>query len=189
MPALPKDRDERLAQLIAKGQLSVAESFRQAGFNGRDYTSKLKQPIIKERIEELRAIRAKAISTVFKKEAETSQQVALRLGITPEKILQALWFNGQRCLRGQPVLDANGVQTGQYSGKPDASGANQAFKLLGMECFNMFAEKIEVGGPGDFSRMTDDELFRKVSEDAQALGLDPSVLEQLALPPPDDGTE
>jgi hypothetical protein len=127
-------------------------------------------------------------------EIETSEQVAKSLGITKHKIISALWFNAQRCLRGQPVLDENGVQTGQYSGKPDSNGANTALKLVGMECYGMFIERVEIGGPGDFSRLTDQELAKRALDDATALGLPAEATEALLLTfqpqePSEDGTE
>src|SRR5262245_32263312 len=41
--------------------------------------------------------------------------------------------------------------------QPDASAANRALELLGREV-NLFTEKKEVGKPGDFDHMTDEEL-------------------------------
>jgi hypothetical protein len=40
---------------------------------------------------------------------------------------------------------------------PDASAANRALELLGRE-LNLFTEKKEVGKPGDFDQMTDEDL-------------------------------
>jgi len=183
MPALPKQKDEKLAQNLAKGTMTIQAACKDAGFtaNPAACTKKTTQPHIKERVAELRSMRERVVNRVLSQEMETSAQVAQKLGITREKILQGLYYNAQRCLRGQPVLDANGVQTGQYAGKPDANGANQAFKLLGLECFGMFVERLEIGGPGDFSRMSDDELAKRALEDAAALGLPAEATEALML--------
>jgi phage terminase small subunit len=40
---------------------------------------------------------------------------------------------------------------------PDKAGANRALELLGKE-LGMFVDRAEVGGPGDFDQMSDDEL-------------------------------
>jgi hypothetical protein len=84
-------------------------------------------------------------------------------------------------MRGDPVLDADGKPTGKYTGGTNPSAANQALKLLGMECHGMFVDKLEVGSPGDFARMTDDELRARVEADAQALGIDAEATEALML--------
>jgi hypothetical protein len=43
----------------------------------------------------------------------------------------------------------------------------------------MFVERHEIGQPGDFARMTDEELAQKITTDAEALGLDPETAEAL----------
>jgi len=194
MPALPKAKDEKLAQNLAKGIMGIKEACKDAGYSSHaaQCTAKTNQPHIKERVAELRAMRDKVVSRVLTQDMESTAQIAVRLGISKEKIIQGLWWNAQRCLRGQPELDANGVQTGRFIGKPDSHGANQALKLVGLECFGMFVERLEIGGPGDFSRMTDDELAKRAMEDAAALGLPAEATEALMLtfapdkPEPDD---
>jgi hypothetical protein len=108
--------------------------------------------------------------------------VARKLGITKTKILEALWENAQKCLRGAPILDKEGKPTGEYTGKPDAAGANRALQLIGIEAYGMFIERHEIGGPGDFARMTDEELSQKMAQELEALGLDAKAMESfLAL--------
>jgi hypothetical protein len=106
--------------------------------------------------------------------------VARKLGITKTKILEALWENAQKCLRGAQIFDKNGKPTGEF-GKPDSAGANRALQLIGMEAYGMFTERHEIGGPGDFARLTDDELFARVQTEAAALGLSADATEQLLL--------
>ena len=194
MPVLPKVKDEKLAQNLARGTMTLKAACLDAGYttNPAQVTVKTSQPHIQARVAELRALREKAITNAFEREVQTSAQIAVKIGATKEKIIQALWFNAQRCLRGQPVLDANGVQTGQYTGKPDANGANQALKLIGLECYGMFVEKLEIGGPGDFSRMADEEFQRHLLDEAAALGLPEDAQEALLLtyePEKNGGTE
>lgn len=197
MPILPKARDEKLAQNLAKGSMLMHEAHTDAGFKSKqpaDISRKCNQDHIQARVQELRGMRAKVIQRVMTQEIESSHGIALRLGITKEKIIQSLWFNANRCLRGQPVLDENGVQTGKYSGKPDANGFNQAIKLIGLECHGMFVEKLEIGSPGDFSRMNDEEFEKAFQEEALAAGLPQDAVAGLLTyspeePPKDDGTE
>jgi hypothetical protein len=103
-------------------------------------------------------------------------------------VLERLKYNAERCLRGQPVFDDTGVQIpGKFTGKPDAAGANRALHLIGLE-LGMFIDRHEMGGPGDFSRLSDDELLAKIEEDATALGVPADVIEQLLVTfQPSDG--
>ena len=49
----------------------------------------------------------------------------------------------------------------------DTPGANRALELLGKE-IGMFVDRAEVGGPGDFDQMSDDELREFVTQRASA---------------------
>jgi hypothetical protein len=47
----------------------------------------------------------------------------------------------------------------------DASAANKALELLGKTVdIGMFVERQEIGNPGEFAAMTDEELVRRVDE-------------------------
>ena len=50
----------------------------------------------------------------------------------------------------------------------DQSAANRALELLGKEA-GMFVDRREVGGPGDFARMGDEELMRFIREQQQEI--------------------
>jgi len=63
--------------------------------------------------------------------------------------------------------------------QPDASAANQALERLGREV-NLFAEKKEVGKPGDFDHTGDEEL----TEFIEAQGEVVRELERQPLTPP-----
>jgi hypothetical protein len=180
MPVLPKPKDEKLAQNLAKGSMTDQAACRGAGFttDPSAVSRKTKQPHIQERVREIRAIRDRVIQRNLETEIETSHAVARKLEITRAKILEALWENARKCLRGAPIIGEGGKPTGEYTGIPsNPAAANQALKLLGMECHNMFVEKMEVGNPGDFARLTDDELAQRITEDIEALGLDPRAAE------------
>lgn len=192
MPVLPNPQHEQAAQHLAKGGM-VIEAYMKAGFkrNSSSATQFFKRPEIAARVREIRHVLSKAVQAKLEKEIQTSQAVALKLGITKEKIISMLYYNANRCLRGQPVLDpATGEQIpGRFTGQPDARGANQALKLLGLECHGMFIEKLEIGGPGDFSRLSDDEFEVKFREEALAVGLPEDAVAGLLTydPPNSDG--
>ena len=63
--------------------------------------------------------------------------------------------------------------------QPDASAANRALELLGRE-LNLFTEKKEVGKPGDFDHMADEELIEFIETQGELV----RELERQLLPPP-----
>lgn len=163
MPAVLGDpRWEIACQHLAKGQSKV-DAYAAAGFarNAPAASKFFSRPLIAERCRELLEQRAKV-------EQRGSEIAAKKVGLSKEWVIERLMYNAERCLRGQPVLDANGVHTGKFTGKPDANGANRALHLLGLEV-GMFVQRTEIGGPGDFDRLTLDELEVKAREMQAAL--------------------
>ena len=77
---------------------------------------------------------------------------------------------------------------GKFTGRPDANGANQALRLIGLE-LGMFIERHEIGGPGDFTRLNDAEFEAKFIEEAKAIGLDETAVAGLLTYQDSDGTE
>lgn len=157
MPALGEPKWEKACQLHAKGA-SKTDAYHQAGFtrNGRTASQFFSRPHIIARVKEL-------TDAVYVAEREGAKKAAEKVGLSKQWVIERLMYNAERCLRGQPVLDANGVQTGKFSGKPDGNAANQALKLLGLEV-GMFVQRTEVGQPGDFERMELDELEREAEK-------------------------
>jgi len=62
---------------------------------------------------------------------------------------------------------------------PDASVANRVLELLGRQ-LNLFTEKKEVGKPGDFDHMADEELMEFIEAQGEIVG----ELERQLLPHP-----
>ena len=175
MPALPNPKHEIVAQELAKGT-RIMDAYAAGGFarTGASATKFAQRPEIRERVQEIQQRR-------IQKEEVASENAAKSLGLDKRWVLERLKYSAERCLRGQPMLDAQGVQIpGRFTGKPDAHGANQALRLIGME-LGMFIERHEIGGPGDFSRLTDEDLAKRVLEDATALGLPAEATEALLL--------
>lgn len=174
MPALANPKHEIISQELAKGARYL-DAYEKGGFQRNAATASkfVKRPDIQARVREIQESRIKT-------EFDASENAARALGINKKWVLQRLQFNAERCLRGQPLLDANGIQTGKYSGRPDAGGANKALHLIGLE-LGMFVERHEIGGPGDFSRLTDDELAKRAFDDAAALGLPAEAAEAVLL--------
>jgi hypothetical protein len=177
MPMLPDPRHEKIAQALARGA-GIGNAYAEGGYkkNAVAASKFCAKPEIKARVAEIRELRERL---ALEHEIKTSADVARKLGITKTKIIEALWQNAQRCLNGVPLLDDAGKATGKFAVKPGTAGASRALQLIGMECFTMFVERHEIGDPGDFARLTDDELRARVEADAEALGFDPQATESL----------
>lgn len=174
MPALPNIRQEAYAQKLAKGE-KQSEAYVAAGYKyDRGSPAKLaKHPDIRRRVAEIVAAREQA-------DEKAREKAVKKLALTEEWIVERLMYNAERCLRGQPILDKNGVQIpGQYSGKPDSMGANKALELLG-KYKGMFIDRHEFGQPGAFAAMTDEELNAKIADMGAKLGIPPKALAVMA---------
>jgi len=174
MPALLNPKHEQVCQERAKGS-NQTKAYSSVGFSDNPKAAHLffKRTEVIARVREIQNDR-------IKRDFNASENAARSLGIDKRWVLERLRFNAERCLRGQPVVDVNGVHTGKFTGKPDAMGANRALHLIGLE-LGMFIERHEIGGPGDFARLSDDELAARVEADAAALGLPQEATEALLL--------
>ena len=91
-------------------------------------------------------------------------------------MLNRLIENVERAMQAQPVLDAKGVPTGEY--RYEGSVANRALELLGKEQ-GMFVDRKEIGKPGAFDALDDEELERAI----ELLHAEVAEYEQKLLPP------
>ncbi|MCA1458419.1 hypothetical protein I6F35_35495 [Bradyrhizobium sp. BRP22] len=83
-----------------------------------------------------------------------------KTAVTREWIIGKLVENLERSMRARPVRSEDGEDSGEvYQG----SVANKALEILAKIEGHMVDRK-EVGRPGDFSGMTDDELEAKIGE-------------------------
>ena len=183
MAPLANPKHEMICQKRASGA-NQTEAYSSVGFSSNPKTAYVffKRP---EVIARVREIQQQRIQT----EIVSSELAAKQLGITKRWVLERLKYNAERCLRGQPVFDEAGVQIpGRFTGKPDAAGANRALHLIGLE-LGMFLERHELGGPGDFGRLSDEELLSEIKGSAVALGVPSDVIEQflVTFQPAEDG--
>jgi phage terminase small subunit len=83
--------------------------------------------------------------------------------------------NVERAMQAAPVLDAKGNPTGEY--RYNGGVANRALELIGKEN-GMFVDRKEVGGPGAFAELNDEELQQAIIEQTRELAeLDPEFAE------------
>lgn len=104
----------------------------------------------------------------------------IRTGLNREWIISRLMTVVDRCMESEPVTDNEGNETGTY--KFDASGANQALRMLG-DTMGLFkpAEKKD----DDYANLSDADLARIAHELAAQTGL----LENLARDEAPAGSE
>jgi len=107
--------------------------------------------------------------------AELQELSAREVQLDKAFILRALMKNLSMALGevSTPVSRVNRktgrVETAEVH-QYDGTAANRAAELLGRE-LSMFTDRHEIGGPGDFSRFSDDELRAKVREIYEAAGV------------------
>lgn len=138
MPTLKNAKHERFAQELASGK-TADEAYQCAGYQpSRKNASRLKaNEDIQARIEELLSRAADGVV------------------LSKQWVLERLVENANRAMQAVAVNNGDGEPTGEY--RYEGSVANRALELVGKE-LGMFVERKEVGQPGDFDRMSDDEL-------------------------------
>lgn len=162
--ALKNAKHEHFCQLVSNGD-SALQAYILAGYskNGAKQSASrlLTHADVCARIEYLRKVKEE-------KHAEAVEKAAKKVGITKEWILEQLAENVAMAKQAVPVLDNEGKPTGEY--KQNLAAANKALELLGIES-GMFIKKVETGGPGDFERLTDEELEQRIRDTEHALGI------------------
>jgi hypothetical protein len=172
---LKKERYELFAQAMAQGH-NVEKAYIEAGYrpsktNGHALRNKKE---IQERVTYLFGQREHVIN---QSTAVAIEQTAL----TKTWVIENLRENALKCLGKLPikVTHTEGMPpVEEFDWQPGP--ANRALELLGRE-LNMFIEKVEVGDPGEFARMTDAELTAQLIETAEKLEIEPSALEHLRI--------
>lgn len=162
MAALPNPRHERFAQELAEGK-NATEAYEVAGYKrnaGNAATLKSDQNISK-RVVELQEQRAGMAVKATEKAVE-------KLALTKEWVIGRLMENAERALTTQPVLDKDGQPTGSYT--YDGAVANRALELLGKH-LGILIERREIGEPGEFDRLADEEVMAEMRKEAAELGL------------------
>jgi phage terminase small subunit len=161
MVALRNPKHERFAQELAKGKAADA-AYEAAGYKpDRGNATRLHQKdSISHRVAELLAER-EAIH------AQSTAKAVERAALTKQWVIERLVENVDRAMQVEEIRKGD-AGTGEY--RYEGAVANRALELLGKE-LGMFVERREVGEPGDFDRMADDELRDELRAQAAELGL------------------
>lgn len=180
MPALRDNRHEAMAHGLAAGKLQLA-AYKDAGFTGNTTASATKvanRPDVKARVQEI-------IATQHKKEIRSNERAIEKAAIDKGHIVSRLMYAAELGLRGKPLLDGDGRDTGRWSLKPDIKGAVGALRTLS-QMGGFLIERHEIGAPGDFARLTDDELDLKLIEVGEAIGISGPELQRALAGPKED---
>jgi hypothetical protein len=163
MPALKNLQHEKFVQELVKGS-SQGDAYLSAGYKAKSVavasaaaTRLLNDVKICARLEEL------------KKKAED------KTVLSRSWVLERLMENVHRAMTAIAVTDREGETTGEY--KYEGSVANKALELLGKE-IGMFINKSEIGQPGDFDQMSDEELDQFIAVKEEIVQAKPSKSKQ-----------
>lgn len=215
MPVLQKAKDERFAQESAQGK-SNDEAYVLAGFKSNRAAAwrKRQQGDIKQRIEEL-------LDRRHSIDEQATERAIQKLAISKETVLGELakigFANMQDYMTvgpdGSPTLNFKDLTRDQAAalvevtveefrdGRTDSREVRRVkFKLadkrsalvdLGKH-LGLFIERVEVGDPGAWARMTDTELDQDLIDQAGKLGIPKQALAGLLtweppVEPEDDG--
>ena len=112
------------------------------------------------------------IPKVAKRITELKAQAAAQTTLSRSWVLEHLMDHATVCLGKKRVKIARASKDGDVHEVEvtalDQSAANRALELLGKEA-GMFVDRREVGGPGDFARMGNEELLRFIREQQQEI--------------------
>lgn len=145
MPALPNARHERFAQEIVKGA-SGREAYKTAGYKPKN-----------DNVADANASRLLSDAKVRARIAELQERAAVRAELTVLDILDEL--NQARLLAMQ--LEQPAAMVSASMGRAKVAG--------------LIVDKSEHGKPGDFSRMSDDELERIARRGFSSAGITASA--------------
>lgn len=99
--------------------------------------------------------------------AMATNNAILKTGLDREWIISRLMSVAERCMQAEPVLDKEGMPTGEY--KFDSSGANTALRMLGdtMGLFKPAEKKPE----DEYANLSDEDITRIISGLAAEVGI------------------
>jgi len=145
-----------------------------AGFNGKAHSAAsvvAKRPDVQKRMQEL-------IAAEHRKEVQSSERAIEQASIDKGWVVQRAKYIVELGIRGgAPLLGKDGKPTGAFSGKPNLNAAVKSLALLA-SMGGFIIQRHELGQPGDFSRLTDEELDAKMIEVGEAIGISGPALQK-----------
>jgi len=162
-----------MALHLAAGK-SIWDSYILVGYTGKVHsasTSVAKRPDVQKRVQEL-------LATQHRKEVQSNERAIEQASIDKGWVVQRAKYIVELGIRGgAPLLGKDGKPTGQFSGKPNLNAAVKSLALLA-SMGGFIVQRHELGQPGDFSRLTDEELDAKMIEVGEAIGISGPALQK-----------
>lgn len=161
MPALRDPRRERACQLRALGG-DIAKSYADAGYapNGASATRFFKHPEIVERVQTI-------VQETYEDERKAREVAVEEAGISKGWVLKRLKYLTDVSLQKREI-----VKHGKVIGMGVADGPTAVKCLtLASDIGGLRVQRHEIGHPGDFARMSDEELDFALVEQAKGLGI------------------
>jgi hypothetical protein len=173
MPALTDPRWESACQERAAGG-NVAASYAAAGFspNPSAATQFFKRPTVITRVAEI-------IADKHANQRKATEIAVKKAGLEESWIIERLKYGIELAVRGEPILDDAGNPTGKFGRRnlrALAALLAQAIAIKGMAI-----QRHEIGGPGDFARLTDEELHAELVKTVEDLGMPVEAFAQLMI--------
>jgi hypothetical protein len=172
MPALSKATYEAAAQALASGK-TQRDAYQAGGYVYRPANAHrlCTSPAITARVKEIVAHR-------FGDERKAREIAVKKAGLHESWIIERAKYAVELALRGAPILDAEGQPTGQFDGKRNLKAAIDGLRLCG-DFLGMRIQCHEIGALNDFARMSDAELDAALVQQARALGLSDSAVNEI----------
>lgn len=142
------------------------DAYTAAGFTGKTVQSAgavAQRPEVRARVNEI-------IATQHKVEIRSTERAIEKASIDKEWCISRLKYIVEFGIRGRPMLDDKGTDTGKYIVKPDLRSAGGALRTL-TQMGGWLINQHEIGAPGDFARLSDKELDGELIEVGKAIGL------------------
>lgn len=169
MGAPNNQKHELCCQALASG-LTQREAYRAGGYKYNQATASrfFNRPEIKARVQEIINERAEMSRVTAVKAAEEA-------GTDRAWINRTMRHTVLLALRGHPRHHRDGKVMRDEAGNPmysppQLTPAVRGLELLGREQ-GMFIERAEIGGAGDFERMSDSDLGNEIARAAERIGL------------------
>jgi hypothetical protein len=166
-------KHETLAQLLAAGKTQI-EAYREAGYTGKSTGVEVRlanHPDVLVRKEEL-------INQRYENERAANKVAVEAAGMGKVWITTRLKYTIDRAIRGTKPVYSNGVVTGWVPTASDNTAAISGLKLAA-QMEGLLIERVEMGGPGEFARMTDEELERELVLIGSNIGIDKKALQKV----------
>lgn len=172
MPQLTDPRWEKACQLRADGG-DIRASYEGAGFTGKPSVATVffKRDTIRRRIAEIQ-------DENFQGQRKATEMAVKKASLDEAWIIERAKYVVELAIRGLPIMDAEGRPTGRFDGKPNLRAAVDGLRLCS-DFKGMRIQRMEVGGPGDFARMSDSELDQALLDQAAAIGLPVEAVQHL----------